>query len=242
MTSSNDTQRRSDMTTTQLDATTATQDSGVAALPMKLEVTTLPVADVDRAKAFYERLGWRLDIDFKPSPDTRGVQLTPPGSPASIQFGQGTTTMEPGSLQGLFLVVDDIVAAREHLIARGADVSEIWHLEPGKGRVPGRDPERRSYFSRASFADPDGNTWVLQEITERLPGRVEMRDSGALAQLLFETARRHGEFEAVAPPHDWWDWYAAYMDAREQGSTQEEAAKAAGRYMAEVKHVVVASA
>ena len=227
------------MATTEQNTKTAAQPS-VGTTPAKFEVTTLPVADVDRAKAFYERLGWRLDIDFKPSPDTRGVQFTPPGSSASIQFGQGTNTMsEP--LQGLFLVVDDIEAARADLVARGVDVSEIWHLEPGKGRVAGRDPERRSYFSRATFADPDGNTWVLQEITERLPGRVEMRDSGALAQLLFETARRHGAFEAVAPPHDWWDWYAAYMDAREQGNSQEQAAEAAGRYMAEVKHVVVSS-
>jgi catechol 2,3-dioxygenase-like lactoylglutathione lyase family enzyme len=139
---------------------------------MRFEVTTLPVADVDRAKQFYQRLGWRLDIDFKPTPDTRGVQFTPPGSPASIQFGQGTTTMTPGSLQGMLLVVDDIEAAREQLIGRGVEVSEIWHTEPGKGKVPGIDPERRSYFSRASFADPDGNTWQLQEITERLPGRV----------------------------------------------------------------------
>jgi catechol 2,3-dioxygenase-like lactoylglutathione lyase family enzyme len=230
------------MTTTQQDTITATQASAAAkALPARFEVTTLPVADVDRAKAFYQRLGWRLDIDFKPSPDTRGVQLTPPGSPASIQFGEGTTTMEPGSLQGLFLVVDDIAAARADLIARGVEVSEIWHIEPGQGRVPGVDPERRSYFSRASFADPDGNTWTLQEITERLPGRVEKHDSGALAQLLFETARRHGEFEAVAPPHDWWDWYGAYLDAREQGTSPEEAAKVAGRYMADVKHVVVAA-
>jgi catechol 2,3-dioxygenase-like lactoylglutathione lyase family enzyme len=221
--------------------TTAAQPSVVSTLPARFEVTTLPVADVDRAKAFYQRLGWRLDIDFKPTPDARGVQFTPPGSQASIQFGQGTTTMKPGSLQGLFLVVDDIEAARADLIGRGVEVSDIWHIEPGKGRAPGVDPQRRSYFSRASFADPDGNTWVLQEITERLPGRVEMHDSGALAQLLFETARRHGQFEAVAPPHDWWDWYGAYMDAREQGSTPEEAAKAAGRYMAEVKHVVVAS-
>ena len=230
------------MSTTQQDTATATQAPGVNAIPARLEVTTLPVADVDRAKAFYQRLGWRLDIDFKPTPDTRGVQFTPPGSQASIQFGQGTTTMEPGSLQGLFLVVDDIVAARDDLIARGVEVGEIWHIEPGKGRVSGLDPQRRSYFSRASFADPDGNTWILQEITERLPGRVEMHDSGALAQLLFETARRHGAFEAVAPPHDWWDWYGAYMDARQHGAIQEEAAKAADRYMAEVKHVVVAAA
>jgi catechol 2,3-dioxygenase-like lactoylglutathione lyase family enzyme len=131
----------------------------------------LPVADVDRAKAFYLGLGWRLDIDFKPSPDTRGVQITPPGSPTSIQFGQGATTMtEP--LQGMFRVVDDIEAARDDLISRGVAVSEIWHIEPGVGRVAGLDPQRRSYFSRASFADPDGNTWLLQEIPERLPGRV----------------------------------------------------------------------
>ncbi len=229
------------MTLTQQDITTATPASGATGIPAKFEVTTLPVADVDRAKAFYERLGWRLDIDFKPTPDTRAVQLTPPGSQASIQFGEGTNTMAPGSLQGLFLVVDDIAAARADLVGRGVEVSDIWHIEPGKGRVPGLDPQRRSYFSRATFADPDGNTWTLQEITERLPGRVEKHDSGALAQLLFETARRHGQFEAVAPPHDWWDWYGAYMDARQQGSLPEEAAKVAGRYMAEVKHVVVAA-
>jgi catechol 2,3-dioxygenase-like lactoylglutathione lyase family enzyme len=160
------------MSTTQLDTTTATQTSDVAAVPMQFEVTTLPVTDVDRAKAFYQRLGWRLDIDFEPAPGVRGVQFTPPGSPASIQFGENTNSMKPGSLEGLFLVVDDIEAVREELIERGVDVGEIWHLEPGKGPVPGLDPERRSYFSRATFADPDGNRWVLQEITERLPGRV----------------------------------------------------------------------
>ena len=159
------------MSTTQPDTTTATQDQGAAAVAMTFEVTTLPVADVDRAKAFYQRLGWRLDIDFKPTPDTRAVQFTPPGSQASIQFGQGATTMS-GPLQGLFLVVDDIVAVREDLIGRGVEVGEIWHLEIGKGPVPGLDPERTSYASRATFADPDGNTWMLQEITSRLPGRV----------------------------------------------------------------------
>jgi catechol 2,3-dioxygenase-like lactoylglutathione lyase family enzyme len=227
------------MSITQHSTDPAIEASGVMTESMKFEVTTLPVADVDRAKAFYESLGWRLDIDFKPTPDTRGVQFTPPGSQASIQFGQGTTTMKPGSLQGLFLVVEDIEATRNDLIRRGVEVSEIWHIEPGKGRVPGLDPQRRSYFSRATFADPDGNTWLLQEITERLPGRVEVRDSGALAQLLLETATRHGSFEALAPPHDWWDWYGAYMDAREHGSTPDESSEAAGRYMAEVKHVVV---
>jgi catechol 2,3-dioxygenase-like lactoylglutathione lyase family enzyme len=229
------------MTTTQHDTAHTSQPSGAAALRATFEVTTLPVADVDRAKAFYEQLGWRLDIDFEPAPGARAVQFTPPGSNASIQFGRGTTTMTRGALQGLFLVVDDIEAARADLVRRGIEVSDIWHIEPGKGRAPGVDPQRRSYFSRASFADPDGNTWVLQEITQRLPGRVEMHDSGALARLLFETAKRHGAFEAVAPPHDWWDWYGAYMDAREQGNSEEQAAEAAGRYMADVKHVVVAS-
>jgi catechol 2,3-dioxygenase-like lactoylglutathione lyase family enzyme len=226
------------MSTTDTDSNIEMEGSDAATAPARFEVTTLPVSDVDRAKAFYERLGWRLDIDFKPTPDTRGVQFTPPGSQASIQFGQGTTNMSE-ALEGLFLVVDDIEAARKDLISRGADVSEIWHIEPGSGRVSGLDPERRSYFSRASFADPDGNTWVLQEITERLPGRVEVRDSGELAKLLLETAMRHGEFEAIAPPHDWWDWYAAYMEARQNGSTPDEATAAADRYMAEVKGVVV---
>ena len=160
------------MSSLQTSADHASEPAGRTAVPMKFEVTTLPVADVDRAKDFYQRLGWRLDIDFKPSPDTRGVQFTPPGSPASIQFGEGITTMAPGSLQGMILVVDDIVTARDDLVRRGVDVGEIWHTEPGQGPLPGIDPQRRSYFSRASFADPDGNSWQLQEVTERLPGRV----------------------------------------------------------------------
>jgi catechol 2,3-dioxygenase-like lactoylglutathione lyase family enzyme len=227
------------MSGTQLSKDTATEASGATTIPTRFEVTALPVADVDRAKAFYQGLGWRLDIDFKPSPETRGVQFTPPGSPASIQFGEGTTAMTPGSLDGLIAVVEDIDAARDDLISRGVDVSEVWHLEPGKGPMSGPDPQRRSYFSRASFSDPDGNGWQLQEVTERLPGRVQPVDVSAEAQLLSETAVQHGAFEAVAPPHDWWDWYAAYMDARRQGSTSEEASAAAGRYMAEVKQVVV---
>jgi catechol 2,3-dioxygenase-like lactoylglutathione lyase family enzyme len=138
---------------------------------MWLEVVTLPVADVDRAKAFYAGLGWRMDIDFEPGPGLRGVQLTPPGSPCSIQFGIGGTTAEPGSAQGIFLVVTDIEEARAKLIDGGAEVSEISHRDENGEVVSGPDPERRSYFSRASFSDPDGNSWVLQEITERLPGR-----------------------------------------------------------------------
>jgi hypothetical protein len=166
------------------------------------------------------------------------VQFTPPGSPASIQFGEGLTKAAPGSAQGLLLVVPDIEAARNELVSHGADVGEIWHAEPGKGPVPGPDPERRSYATRANFADPDGNGWQLQEITERLPGRV---DVDAIAQLLHETGLHHGAFEAAAPPHDWWDWYAAYFDSRQSGRTPDEASADAGRYMAEVKHVVVQS-
>jgi catechol 2,3-dioxygenase-like lactoylglutathione lyase family enzyme len=159
------------MNTMQTNPTTATQEPEVGTIAMRFEVTTLPVADVDRAKAFYQQIGWRLDIDFEPAPGVRGVQFTPPGSPASIQFGSGRTlNSEP--LQGLLLIVDDIVAAREDLVRRGVEVSEIWHDVPGEGRMPGVDPERRSYLSRAAFSDPDGNVWQLQEITQRLPGRV----------------------------------------------------------------------
>jgi catechol 2,3-dioxygenase-like lactoylglutathione lyase family enzyme len=157
------------MSSTETSATAeAPADVGYA---MAFEVTTLPVADVDRAKAFYTSLGWRFDIDFEPAPGVRVVQFTPPGSPASIQFGVGRTDMA-GPLQGLFLVVDDVVAAREDLAGRGAPVSDVFHNEPGKGPVPGRDPAGKSYASLATFADPDGNTWLVQEITERLPGRV----------------------------------------------------------------------
>jgi catechol 2,3-dioxygenase-like lactoylglutathione lyase family enzyme len=149
-----------------------------ATVALRLEVAALPVADVDRAKAFYQGLGWRLDADVTPVDGYRVVQLTPPGSSASIIFGQGTTTMAPGSVQDLMLIVDDLDAAREELISRGADVGEIWHDETGifhhagtEARVPGPDPKGQSYGSWASFSDPDGNGWLLQEITQRLPGR-----------------------------------------------------------------------
>jgi catechol 2,3-dioxygenase-like lactoylglutathione lyase family enzyme len=226
------------MSTTQVSGDAATGASAATGVQARFEVTALPVADVDRAKDFYQRLGWRLDIDFKPSPDTRGVQFTPPGSPASIQFGEGTTAMTPGSVDGLQLIVEDIAAARDDLISRGVDVSEIWHLEPGKGPQPGPDPEGRSYFTRASFSDPDGNDWQIQQVTERLPGRVSRGDVAGLSRLLHETSEHHGSFEAASPPHEWSDWYAAYFDAREAGSTPDEADAAADRYMAEVKGVV----
>jgi catechol 2,3-dioxygenase-like lactoylglutathione lyase family enzyme len=207
---------------------------------LQFEVTILPVTDVDRAKDFYLGLGWRLDADFPVDEHFRVVQVTPPGSPASIQFGTGLTTMTPGTVQGLYLIVDDVVAARDDLMSRGADVSDVWHGRgPGtEGHLPGPDPERASYRSFASFSDPDGNSWLLQEITQRLPGRVEGGDVGELADLLHETSGRHGLFEAVAPPHNWWDWYAAYMNARQTGAAPDDASAAADKYMAEVKGIV----
>lgn len=147
-------------------------------MDMKLEVVVLPVSDVDRARDFYQRLGWRLDADFPVGEGYRVVQVTPPGSPASVIFGTGVSTAAPGSTQGLYLIVDDIEAVRADLVTRGVEVSDVFHDATGvfnqagvAGRVPGPDPERRSYSSFASFQDPDGNGWVLQEITERLPGR-----------------------------------------------------------------------
>jgi catechol 2,3-dioxygenase-like lactoylglutathione lyase family enzyme len=154
---------------TDVGSAASAETQGLSTIDMALEVVTLPVSDVDRAKAFYQRLGWRFDIDLVVSDDVRTVQFTPPHSPCSIQFGKGGTTAEPGSAQAMLLVVDDIDAARNELISRGADVSEVQEARP-----PGFDaPEgERSYFARASFSDPDGNSWVLQEITTRLPGRT----------------------------------------------------------------------
>lgn len=147
-------------------------------MDMKLEVVVVPVSDVDRARDFYQSLGWRLDADFVVSEDYRVVQLTPPGSPSSIILGTGVSSATPGSTQGLYLVVSDVEAARAELVDRGVEVSEVFHDATGvfnhagsDARVPGPDPERRSYSSFASFTDPDGNGWVLQEITERAPGR-----------------------------------------------------------------------
>ena len=145
---------------------------------MKLEVVIIPVSDVDRAKAFYEKLGWRMDGDFVISDSVRGIQFTPPRSEASIIFGKGVSSAKPGSMSGLVLAVENVEAARKELIARGADVSEVFHFvdfpfnnSVPNSRLPGRDPENRTYFTFASFKDPDGNEWLLQEVTERLPGR-----------------------------------------------------------------------
>ena len=202
----------------------------------KLEVVVIPVSDVERAKRFYGGLGWRLDGDFTSGPDWRAVQMTPPGSQTSVHFGKGITTAAPGSLKGTYLVVDDVVAARAALIAKGADVSEPFHFESIGGKpLPGVDPERRTYFTYATFSDPDGNTWLLQEITARFPGRgFSGLDLATMTGLLRETELRHGDYERVAPKHHWSDWYAAYMVAREQGRTPEEAVKDAGLHMESV--------
>jgi catechol 2,3-dioxygenase-like lactoylglutathione lyase family enzyme len=203
----------------------------------KLEVVTIPVSDVDRSKGFYEGLGWRLDADFAKG-DWRVVQLTPPGSPCSIFIGKDLTTAAPGSVQGTLLIVDDIQAARAELVAHGADPSEVFHFEGPlrvtgtKGRLPGPDPERRSYSSWISFSDPDGNGWLLQEITTRLPGRgISNMDVTTLTEFLKEAEKHHGEYSATAPKHHWSEWYAAYIVARQQGRAPEEAAKDGALHM-----------
>jgi catechol 2,3-dioxygenase-like lactoylglutathione lyase family enzyme len=217
---------------------------------MKLEVVVIGVSDVDRAKAFYEKLGWRLDADFAKGDDFRVIQFTPHNSPASIIFGKGVPSPSPGSVQSLTLAVDDINAARDDLISRGINVSEVFQYAGGpfngtgkNPRVGGRDPQRRSYFSFASFEDPDGNGWLLQEIKTRLPSRewtsTSARTIGVatLADLLHETEQHHGEYEKTHAKHSWWDWYAAYLSARRNGSSPEEAAVAADAYMEEVLHI-----
>ena len=195
---------------------------------LKLEVVVIPVSDVDRAKQFYGTLGWRLDADFPNGPDWRVVQMTPPGSPCSIHFGKGITTAAPGSFKNIYLVVTDIAAARGELVERGADVSQIFHFTAiGGSLVPGPDPDGRSYGSFATFSDPDGNSWLLQEIKTRLPGRGTNPDVAALTDLLREAEEHHGKYEPVAPKHHWSTWYAAYVIARERGSTPEDAVKEA---------------
>jgi catechol 2,3-dioxygenase-like lactoylglutathione lyase family enzyme len=242
------------MSTTQLNSTAPSDTNGAAAVPQRLEAVVIPVADFDRAKDFYVGLGWRVDADVDGAGGYRLMQLTPPGSAASILFGTRVTSAQPGSSDGLLLVVDDIDTARADLVERGVEVSEVFHDANGglgggfhigdEGRAVGHDPERRSYASYASFTDSEGNRWLLQEITTRLPGRVgesETDEIAHLAALLRETAERHDTFEKVAASHDWWDWYAAFMDARRHGSSPDRAAQDARRYMAEVKHVVAES-
>jgi catechol 2,3-dioxygenase-like lactoylglutathione lyase family enzyme len=213
---------------------------------MKLEVLVLPVSDVDRAKAFYEKLGFRLDIDYTADEKFRVIQFTPPNSEASIIFGKGITSAKPGSYNHLMLTVNDIEAARKELLSHGAPVSEVFHYAAGplnnaleKPRVSGRDPQGRSYYSFASFEDPDGNGWLLQEITTRLPGREWKKPTevAALAELLHETSEHHGDYEKTHAEHHWWDWYAAYFNARQNGSTSADSSASADRYMDEVHHI-----
>jgi catechol 2,3-dioxygenase-like lactoylglutathione lyase family enzyme len=203
----------------------ANETAGAPAIDMKLEVVAIPVADVDRAKRFYDGLGWRLDADFPVGDSFRVVQFTPPGSPASIHFGTGITAATPGSASGLYLVVSDIEAARAQLAGGGAKVSEVFHRTgPGQPAIGGRDPEGRSYLSYATFSDPDGNGWLLQEITQRFPGRVDGGDTtfasvGDLASALRRAAAEHGEHEKRTGEHDenWPEWYAAYVVAEQTG-------------------------
>ena len=227
----------------------AAQSTAPTRLDMKLEVVALGVSDVERAKAFYENLGWRLDADFATG-DFRVVQLTPHNSQASIIFGKGVTSAKPASAHSLVLAVDDVAAARDDLVARGVSVSEVFHYAGGpfnntgeNPRVGGRDPEGRTYYSFASFEDPDGNGWLLQEVKTRLPGRewkstrARATDVATIAELLHETEQHHGHYEKTHAEHHWWDWYAPYLSARQQGSSPEEAA-AADRYMEEALHVL----
>lgn len=203
---------------------------------MKFEIVIIPVSDVDRAKAFYAGLGWRLDADFDDGKAFRVIQFTPPGSACSIIFGKDVTPAAPGSAQGLYLVVSDIDAARQELLDRGAAVSEVFHSagvyagpdEPylfGRVRVSGPDPQRGSYRSFASFRDPDGNGWLLQEVTTRLPGRIDstattFATANDLASAFRRTEHAHGEHEARLGhrDEDWPDWYAAYMVAEQSGA------------------------
>jgi catechol 2,3-dioxygenase-like lactoylglutathione lyase family enzyme len=216
--------------------TAAATPKKTAAVDMKLEIVVIPVSDVDRAKAFYQNLGWRLDADFASGDGWRVIQFTPPASNASVIFGSNVTAATPGSAQGLYLIVSDIEAARAALIARGVDVSEVFHGagdvhagadEPfisGRVRVSGADPEHGSYRSFASFSDPDGNGWLFQEITARLPGRVEgdttIGSSTDLAGALRRAAAAHGEHEKRnGGVHDanWPDWYADYIVKEQAG-------------------------
>jgi catechol 2,3-dioxygenase-like lactoylglutathione lyase family enzyme len=219
------------MSSTQTSNEHATRIPAAAMVDLKLEVVVLPVADVDRAKRFYEGLGWRLDADFAAGENWRVVQFTPPGSPCSIHFGRGLTTAVPGSFKNLYLVVSDMEAASAELKARGADVSKAFHFNGlGGPPAPGPDPKGASYGTFASFSDPDGNSWLLQEIKARLPGRgLSSPDVASLTELLRETEKHHGEYEPTAPKHHWSEWYAAYIVAREQGLTPEDAAKAGAR-------------
>ena len=214
----------------------AASQASIARVDMKFEIVVIPVSDVDRAKEFYARLGWRLDADYDNGKDFRVIQFTPPGSGCSVIFGKNVTAAAPGSAQGLYLIVADIEAARDNLLRRGVKVSVVFHGagdvyagpdEPylfGRIRVNGTDPERRSYRSFASFSDPDGNGWLFQELTTRLPGRIDdtattFASANDLASAFRRAEAAHGEHEKRTGQRDenWPDWYAAYMVAEQSG-------------------------
>jgi catechol 2,3-dioxygenase-like lactoylglutathione lyase family enzyme len=226
------------MSSTQVQSQTEIETPKARGVDMKLEIVVIPVSDVDRAKRFYSKLGWRLDADFAAGDDFRVIQFTPPGSGCSVIFGKNVTAAAPGSAQGLYLIVSDIKAARDELLGRGVEISKVFHGagdvyagtdEPylfGRLRVSGPDPEHRSYRSFASFSDPDGNGWLFQELTARLPGRVDadittFTSSTELATALRRAAAAHGEHEKRIGKHDadWPDWYAEYM-VREQAGKE----------------------
>jgi len=212
------------------------KNASAVKVDMKLEIVIIPVSDLDRAKEFYANLGWRLDADFDNGKDFRVMQFTPPGSGCSVIFGKNVTSAAPGSAQGLYLIVSDIEAARKELVGRGVKISEVFH-DPGgeyagsdqpylfgRRRVGGRDPEHRSYRSFASFSDPDGNGWLFQEITTRLPGRIDatattFASANDLASAFRRAEAAHGEHEKRTGQRDenWPDWYAAYMVAEQSG-------------------------
>jgi catechol 2,3-dioxygenase-like lactoylglutathione lyase family enzyme len=223
------------MSTATISSKDAAGDARVGKVDMKFEIVVVPVSDVDRAKDFYQKLGWRLDADFAAGDDWRVIQFTPPGSGCSIIFGKNVTAAAPGSAQGLYLIVSNIQAARDDLLTRGVNVSEAFHDagnehagkdEPylfGRLRVSGPNPERSSYRSFASFSDPDGNGWLLQEITTRLPGRVAGETTYAsvddLAQAMRRAEAAHGQHEKLLGKRDenWPAWYAEYMIAEQAG-------------------------
>lgn len=213
---------------------TTSRDASVGRVDMKLEIQVIPVSDVDRSKEFYERLGWRLDDDVAPMEGLRIVQFTPPGSPASITFGHGLTSAAPGSAEG-GLTVSDIEAAHDELVSRGIDVSDIWHGPPFpvEARQPGPDPERTSYGSFFAVADPDSNTWLVQEVTTRLPGRMNATETGYVSAAGLESALQRAEaahrehekrngrshlFHRSDQDENWLDFYAAYMVAEQAGT------------------------
>jgi catechol 2,3-dioxygenase-like lactoylglutathione lyase family enzyme len=222
------------MSSVQVNSEGEARTAEAAVVDMKLEVVVIPVSDVDRAKEFYSRLGWRLDADVATGEDFRLIQFTPPGSGCSVHFGTNLTSAAPGSAQALHLIVDDIKAARNGLVGSGIKASQVFHCATGfacryggadtPGRVNGPAPDRLSYGSFVSFSDPDGNSWLFQEVTTRLPGRIEPAATGFastsdLSEALRRAAAAHGEHEARTGQADanWPDWYAEYMVRERSG-------------------------